>query len=216
MTKKAELEAEAYQQKTDKLQAQVEDLTKKMSEIFATNKHLQEVVKTALEETSPSDSGIRAGDEGKTAIMLQQIRTKYLELSMQVETTREDHEKQIEEYEMKLTEWQKRYERKKQELIEKVIEKDNQLKQQCRDGGPPTTILSSAEFHTPHEEFSKQVEELRATLSIRDEEVQSLNAKVLAFQEVAQQRQKLHEHSRTQSAVMAQLRKELEESKVML
>ena len=215
MTNKAELEAEAYQQRADKLEVQVKELTKKVSEISATNEHLQGVVKTALEETPPSASGIQAGDEGKTAKMLQQIRAKYLELSMQVVTTREDHEKQIEEYEVKLTEWQKRYYRKKQELTEKVIEKDNQLKQQRRDGGPPTAGFSIVEFLTPSKEISKQVEELRATLEIRDEEVQSLNAKVQAFQEVASQRQKLHEHTRTSSAVVAQLRKELEESKVI-
>ena len=216
MTKKAELEAEAYQKKVDKLKVQMKELTKKVSEISATNAHLQEVVKTALEEIPPSASGIQAGDLGKTAKMLQQIRAKYLELSMQVVTTREDHEKQIEEYKVKLTEWQKRYNRKEQELTEKIIEKDNQLKQQCRDDGPPTTSFSSAEFHTPSKEISKQVEELRATLKIRDEEVQSLNAKVEAFQEVASQRQKLHEHSRTHCTVVAQLRKDLEESKVIL
>ncbi len=195
VTKKAEQDAVTHRQQTKDLQTQVEDLTQRLNEVTVSNVELQEVIKIAIEQAPPSADGIQAGDEGDSAKLLQHIRSKYLEKVTEI------------------VELKQRFDRKMSVLTEKIHEKDRQLKAQRdnRVGLPPT---SSVEDDDDEDEESTSIAELKAALRTKDKEIQSLSIQLQTFQQVESQRQQLQEHSKTQSTIVVQLRKDLAAAQV--
>ena len=63
---------------------------------------------------------------------------------------------------------------------------------------------------------SRSVLELETALQTKDKEIQSLTVQLQTFQQVATQRKQLQEHSKTQSAVVVNLKKELEAAHVSI
>ena len=79
------------------LQAQVENLTQRLNEVTASNEDLQEIVRNAIEQASPSAHDIQADDEGDSTKMLQHIRRKYLEKVTEIHDLREKHRREKDE-----------------------------------------------------------------------------------------------------------------------
>ncbi len=189
VTRKAEQDAVTYRQQTKDLQTQVEDLVRRLNDATTSNVEFQEAIKISIEQASPSAGGIQAGDEGDSAKLLQLIKGKYLEKVTEI------------------VELKQRFDRKMSNLTEKIHEKDHQLKVQ-RDN------RSRASVDDTDEDEESSIAELRATLRTKDQEIQSLTIQLQTFQQVASQRQQLQEHSKAQSTVVANLKKELAAAQV--
>ncbi len=140
----------------------MEDLTQRLNEITTSNVELQEVIKITIEQAPPSADGIQAGDEGDSTKLLQHIRGKFLEKVTEIVDLKQ---KQVTEKD-KL---KQRYDRKMNELTEKIHEKDRRLKAQrdnrSRVGLPP---LSSVDDDADEDEESTSIAELTATLRTKD------------------------------------------------
>ncbi len=201
VTKKAEQDAVTHRQETEDLQTQVKDLTQRLNEVTASNVEFQKAIQIAIEQAPPSADGIQAGDEGDSAKLLQQIRGKYLT-------------EIVDKHQAEKVCLEQRFHRKISELTEKIHEKDRQLKAQrdnrCKVSLPPT---SSVDDDDEHEE-STSITELKTALRTKNEEVQSLSIQLQTFQQVASQRQQLQEHSKAQSTIVVQLKKELAAAQV--
>ena len=189
VTRKAEQDAVTYRQQTKDLQTQVEDLVRRLNDATTSNVEFQEAIKISIEQAPPSAGGIQAGDEGDSAKLLQLIKGKYLEKVTEI------------------VELKQRFDRKMSNLTEKIHEKDHQLKVQ-RDN------RSRASVDDTDEDEESSIAELRATLRTKDQEIQSLTIQLQTFQQVASQRQQLQEHSKAQSTVVANLKKELAAAQV--
>ncbi len=189
VTRKAEQDAVTYRQQTKDLQTQVEDLIQRLNDSTTSNVKFQEAIKIAIEQAPPSAGGIQAGDEGDSAKLLQLIKGKYLEKVTEI------------------VELKQQFDRKMSNLTEKIHEKDHQLKVQ-RDN------RSRASVDDTDEDEESSIAELRATLRTKDQEIQSLTIQLQTFQQVASQRQQLQEHSKAQSTVVANLKKELAAAQV--
>ena len=185
----------------------MEDLTQRLNEITTSNVELQEVIKITIEQAPPSADGIQVGDEGDSTKLLQHIRGKFLEKVTEIVDLKQKHVTEKDEL-------KQRFDRKMSELTEKILEKDRQLKAQrdnrSRAGLPPTSSVDDADEN----EESTSIAELKATLRTKDKEIQSLAIQLQTFQQVASQRQQLQEHSKTQSTIVVQLRKDLEAAQV--
>ena len=200
------------------LQTQTQSLSSQLRELSASNVHLKGVIKFALEEAPPSADGVQPGDEGNTTKMLKQFRTKYLELSMQTVEAKEEHQEEIgelkERHQSELTEWQTKFDRKKAELTEKILEKDRQIKEERRVCAhldvPSTSSLSRIDTGNLDEDNLIDIQVIKAILRRQREEIQSLHIQLQAFQEVSSQREELQDHSKAQSTIVVQLRKDLE------
>ncbi len=207
VTKKAEQDAVTHRQETKDLQTQVEDLTQRLNDVTTSNVEFQEAIKIAIEQAPPSADGIQAGDEGDSAKLLQQIRGKYLENVTEIVDLKQKHQAE------KVCHAQ-RFHRKISELTENIREKNRQLKAQrdnrCKVSLPPTSSVDDDD----EDEESTSIAELKAALRTKDKEVQSLSIQLQTFQQVASQRQQLQEHSKAQSTVVVQLKKELAAAQV--
>ncbi len=175
-----------------------------MNEVTASIKDLQEVIN---EQAPPSADGIQASDEGDSAKILQRIKGKYLEKATEIADLKQEN--RTEKDQMK-----QRFDRKMSELTDKIHEKDCQLKaarcSNCsRVSLPPTSSVDDAD-----EDEESSIAELRATLKTKDKEIQSLSIQLQTFQQVASQRQQLQEHSKAQSTVVVQLKKEVAAAQV--
>ncbi len=178
----------------------MEDLTQRLNEVTASIKDLQEVIN---EQAPPSADGIQAGDEGDSTKILQYIKGKYLEKATEIADLKQEN--RTEKDQMK-----QRFDRKMSELTDKIHEKDRQLKaQRSRVSLPPTSSVDDAD-----EDEESSIAELRATLRTKDKEIQSLTIQLQTFQQVASQRQQLQEHSKAQSTVVVQLKKEVAAAQV--
>ncbi len=183
----------------------MEDLTQRLNKATT---ELHGVVPNATEHTPPFPDGIQPGDEGQTDQLLEYLRSKYLEEVAVLNNLQQKH--QTEKVEMK-----KRFDKKTNELTEKIHEKERQLKVQRESHSlislPPT---GSFDDDTDKTKPSGSVLELEKALRIKDKEIQSLTVQLQTFQQVASQRKQLQEHSKTQSAVVVTLRKDLEAAQV--
>ncbi len=178
----------------------MEDLTQRLNEVTASIKDLQEVIN---EQAPPSADGIQASNEGDSAKILQRIKGKYLEKATEIADLKQEN--RTEKDQMK-----QRFDRKMGELTDKIHEKDRQLKaQRSRVSLPPTSSVDDAD-----EDEESSIAELRATLRTKDKEIQSLTIQLQTFQQVASQRQQLQEHSKAQSTVVVQLKKEVAAAQV--
>ncbi len=217
MTRKAEQDAVTHRQETEDLQrsaidlqAQVEDLTQRLNEVTTSNEELLEALKITIEQAPPSAGGVQAGDEGDSIKLLQHIKGKYLEKVTEFVDLKQRH--QTEKVNLK-----QRFDRKMSELTRKIHEKDCQLKaQRARDncytvGLPPTSCVDDAD-----EDEESSIAELKTFLRTKDKEIQSLCIQLNTFQQVASQRQQLYEHSKAQSTVVVQLKKELAAAQVYI
>ena len=200
---------QTHKQTIKSLQTQTQSLSSQLKELSASNVHFKEVIKFALEEAPPSADGIQPGDEGNTAKMLKQLRAKYLELSMQIVDAKDEHQKEVRElkesHQSELIERQTKFDRKKAELTEKILEKDRQIKEER----PPTSSVSRIDTDDLGEDDSIDIQGMKAILRRQKEEIQSLHIQLQAFQEVSSQREKLRDHSKTQSTIVVQLKKDL-------
>ncbi len=214
VTKKAEQDAVTHRQETEDLQTQVKDLTQRLNDltqrlndVTTSNVEFQEAIQIAIEQAPPSADGIQAGDEGDSAKLLQQIRGKYLENVTEIVDLKQKH--QAEKVCL-----EQRFHRKISELTEKIHEKNRQLKAQrdnrCKVSLPPTSSVGDDD----EDEESTSIAELKAALRTKDKEVQSLSIQLQTFQQVASQRQQLQEHSKAQSTIVVQLKKELAAAQV--
>ncbi len=183
----------------------MENLTQRLNKATT---ELHGVVANATEHSPPSADGILAGDEEKTDKLLENLRSKYLAKVTEVYDLQENHE--IEKNEMN-----ERFDRKTKELTEKIHEKNRQLMAQ-RDSHSLISLLSTGSFDDDPGEpkVSRSVLELEKALLTKDKEIQSLTVQLQTFQQVASQRKQLQEHSKTQSAVVVTLRKDLEAAQV--
>ncbi len=80
----------------------------------------------------------------------------------------------------------------------------------CKVSLPPTSSVGDDD----EDEESTSIAELKAALRTKDKEVQSLSIQLQTFQQVASQRQQLQEHSKAQSTIVVQLKKELAAAQV--
>ncbi len=154
----------------------------------------------------PSAGGIEAEDKGKTDKLLEQVRSKYLDKVAEVDClVTEKNELNIQ------------FDRKEKELIDKIHEKDRQLKV-LRSSHSHISLPPTGSFDDESRECddSRSVLELETALQTKDKEIQSLTVQLQTFQQVATQRKQLQEHSKTQSAVVVNLKKELEAAQVSI
>ncbi len=207
LTRRAEQDAEIHRQETEGLQAQVENLTQRLNKVTT---ELRDVVANAIEHSPPSADGIPAGEEGKPDKLLEYLRSKYLEKVTELCDLKENHE--IERNEMN-----ERFNRKTKELTEKIHEKNRQLMAQ-RDSHSQISRTPTGSFDDDPDKPKPpgSVLELEKALLTKDKEIQSLTVQLQTFQQVASQRKQLQEHSKTQSAVVVTLRKDLEAAQVCL
>ena len=217
-----EQELEAANVEAEGLRGNLAAHTRQVQKLKATNAELKEVVRVTAAEVPASPVGVQQGED--TGKMLKQMRARYLEQVTKTLDDQEKHEKELEDlvqqHKRAEQEWWARYEKKKQELTEKIQEKDKENKQ-LRNRRPTQTdpeLSRSFSYEEPPADVDPRVHigQLKQALKSREEKIEELNIQVRSFQEIASQHKQFESNSKAQSTTVMNLKRELEKTQVSL